>query len=59
MSELPEYFKWRCKDCKQEPKHVIYTKGKMVNVGGCKCHGPRVMEMVPLTKEMYERRLGN
>lgn len=57
MSEIPEYYKWRCKECREEPKHQVFVKGKLVNVGGCKCNGSRVFEMVPLTKQMYERRL--
>jgi hypothetical protein len=57
VSEIPEFFKWRCTECRKEPKHTVYIKGRMLSFGECKCQRPRNLEMVPLTKKKFLARL--
>jgi len=55
--EVMEWYKYRHTACRQEPKHDVYFQGKMITVGECTCKGPRELEVVPLTRETYLKRL--
>ena len=59
MSEAPEYYFYRCTECREEIPHTVVPAGstEFVKIGNCKCKEPRTFEQVPTTKRKFDARI--